>query len=167
MSLVTIATARVLINTSLSDAELQAVIDRVEAEITALIGAPQDAEGTVELTEDAWSLGESLFLRRPIASVTSVTNEDDEELDSDSYRFFSLSGEICLKYGRFDGLYTVVYKPVNENEKRISVTIEIVRLDIERTALKSESVAGEYSYQAPDFIKERRRLMRQLMFQAV
>ena len=47
MSLVTPTDVKALINTSMSDANLQTVIDRVEAQITARIGAPQtDAYAT-------------------------------------------------------------------------------------------------------------------------
>jgi hypothetical protein len=62
----------------------------------------------------------------------------------------------------------VTYKPLDDRLKRAQVIIDLARLVIERTAMKSENIAGEYSYTAPDdWEREFRRAMRKLTFQAV
>ena len=62
----------------------------------------------------------------------------------------------------------VTYKPADDRLKRAQVIIDLVRLVLERTAMKSENVAGEYSYTAPDdWERELRKAMKKLTFQAV
>jgi hypothetical protein len=170
-SLVSPAEVRVLVKNGLSDVELQAVIDRVEAEITELIGVPQDESNTVEITETILGDGDgdSLFLPQPIYSVTSITDEDAETVDSDDYRVFAKEGRIeaVAPFAFLDEVYTVVYKPLNQNSKRKRVTIELVRLDLSRSAMKSENIAGEYQFSAPDWKLERNRLLKELTFQVI
>jgi hypothetical protein len=51
---------------------------------------------------------------------------------------------------------------------RAQVIIDLVRIVIERTAMKSESIAGEYSYTAPDnWEAEFRKAMKRLVFKAL
>ena len=62
----------------------------------------------------------------------------------------------------------VTYKPADDRLKRAEVIISLVRLVIERTAMKSENIAGEYSFTAPDdWDKEFRKAMKKLMFQTI
>ncbi len=58
----------------------------------------------------------------------------------------------------------VEYVPLDENSRRRDAIIEIVRLTLERTAMKSESLSGDYSYTAPDWAAEREKIMRGLGF---
>uniref|UniRef100_A0A6H1ZFA3 Uncharacterized protein n=1 Tax=viral metagenome TaxID=1070528 RepID=A0A6H1ZFA3_9ZZZZ len=166
-SLVNIADVRVLVKTSLSDANLQAVIDRVEAEITARIGAPQNDQGTVEAATTLEGEGILLFLPTDIASVVSIV-EDGSALAATEYRVWA-GGQIerlpeVSYWGRRN---VVTYCPADDRALRKQVIIEVVRLDVERTAMKHESVAGEYAYDAPDWDVARRKQFKRLEFQAI
>jgi hypothetical protein len=167
-SLVSPASARALINTSLSDENLQTVIDRVEAQITEKIGAPQDNQYTTELIKTLRGEGCNLFMPTEIYSVVSIV-EDGTTLDAADYQSWSGGVIERLPYGATWGYRCVVtYKPADDRFKRSQVIIDLVRMVLERTALKQESVAGEYSYTAPDnWDAEFRKAMKKLTFQAV
>lgn len=160
MSLLTLAEARALIKTSLTDPELQAVIGREEDEIIRLYGAHY-VSGTTTVSETLEGGGASLFLRRPIFSVSSVT-EDGAALASADYRLWGAQGRIerLPKGATWGEVITVVYVPQDDNGRRKAALIDLVRLAVEHTALKSESIAGEYSYTAPDWEAERAKLLR-------
>ncbi len=167
-SLLTIAECRALVRTSLTDTNLQALIDRIEAQIVARIGANQDDTGNITITETLEGEGEHLFVKVPFASVVSIT-EDGSLLDADDYQVTGDSGMIerlpegCV----FEETCVVVYKPVDQRSERKAATIELVRLQVERTAMVSESVAGEYSFNAPDWDKAIKRELRNLCFMEV
>ncbi len=159
MSLLTLAEARALVKTSLTDPELQAVIGREEDEIIRLYGAHYISGTTVSETVEGG--GPSLFVRRPILSVSSVA-EDGTALESTAYRLWANQGRIerLPKGATWGEVITVVYVPQDDNSRRKAALIDLVRLAVERAALKSESIAGEYSYTAPDWEAERAKLLR-------
>jgi len=163
-SLVSPADVRVLVKTSLTDANLQTIIDRVEPEITTRIGAPQDDPGTVQVTKTLEGEGTLLFTPTEITSVISVV-EDDVTLAATDYRIWpggqlerlpvdTVWGDRCV----------VIYCPADNRSLRKQVIIELVRLDLERTAMRHESIGGEYAFDAPDWEAERRRLFKRLQF---
>ncbi len=160
MSLLTLADVRALVKTSLTDPELQAVIGREEDEIIRLYGAHYTTS-TATVSETLEGGGASLFLRRPILSVSSVT-EDGAVLASADYRLWGGQGRIerLPKGATWGEVITVVYVPGDDNSRRKVALISLVQLAVERTALKSESIAGEYSYSAPDWEAERAKLLR-------
>ena len=164
MSLVTLADVRALVKTPLTDAQLQDVIDREEAEVTRLIGAPYAAD--LELAEDVYARGEAnLYLRRPIETVIALMDEDGNiYTEGTDYYVWAAEGRIQrLPVGaRWWGRFTVTYTPADDTARRKAVIIELVRLTLERTAMRSESVGGEYSYNAPDWDVQRARLLRSL-----
>ena len=174
MSLVSTAEVRARINTSLGDVALQAVIDRIEAEITARIGAPQDDTGNVTITRTVEGEAECVFMPSGIASIVSIVEWEDE-LSSytpavSEYRVWSNSGVIeRLPEGtNWEDKVVVVYKPQDDRLRRAGAILDLVRLDLNRTAMVSESVAGEYSYTAPaNWEKERRLILRRLAFPVV
>jgi hypothetical protein len=166
MSLATVAEVRALVNTNLDDSQLQAVIDREEEDVTRLYGAPYAA-----LSYDTETLeggGCNLMLHRPLSTVTSVT-EDSAALAATDYRVWGRQGRLeRLPAGSTWGVVvTVVYTPVDDNNKRKRTIIELVRLATERTAMKSESIAGEFSYTAPDWEVEHARVLRSIGFVGV
>ena len=168
-SLVSPADVKVLINTSMLDANLQIVINRIEAQVNQKIGEPQtDAYATSVVKTIRGEEGPSLFMPTEIYSVTGIV-EDGNTLTSDEYQTWGGGVIERLPEGTSWGSRCVVtYKPTDDRLKRAEVIIDLVRLVIERTAMKSESVAGEYSYAAPDdWDKLFRRAMKRLMFQAV
>lgn len=168
MSLVSPADVRVLVNTSLSNENLQVVIDRVEAEITAKIGAPQNDGGTVQIVKTLAGEGENLFFPTDLSAIVSVM-EDSVTLDSDEYQIWGGGVLEKLPLGaRWGRRCVVTYKPVDDRPKRTQAVIDLVRLELNRTAMKSEHIAGEYSYTAPeDWERERRKIFRRLMFRAI
>lgn len=164
MSLLTLSETRAQIQTSLTDAELQAVINREEDEIVRLYGASYSGSaGTV--TETLEGGGAGLFLRRPLTTVASVT-EDDAALAATDYRAWAQQGRLerLPKGARWGEVVAVVYVPYDDNLRRKSVLVDLVRLAVEKTALKSESIAGEYSYSAPEWEAERAQLLRRIGF---
>jgi len=168
MSLVTPTDVKALINTSLSDANLQTVIDRVEAQITARIGAPQTDAYATEVVKTMRGEGEYLFMPTEIYSVSSIV-EDTSTLTSDQYQTWA-SGVIerLPDDSHWGDRVVVTYKPTDDRLVRAQVIIDLVRLVIERTAMKSESIAGEYSYTAPDnWDAEFRKAMKKLVFKAL
>jgi hypothetical protein len=167
-SLVSPAEAKKLINTPLADADLQVVIDRVEAQITERIGAPQNDGYTTQVVKTVRGEGTSLFMPTEIYTVVSIV-EDYVTLDATDYQAWGGGVIERLPVGSYWGDRCVVtYKPNDDRLKRAQVIIDLVRLVLERTALKSESVAGEYSYEAPEnWDREFNRAMKRLTFKAV
>lgn len=168
MSLVTPTDVKALINTSLSDANLQDVIDRVEAQITARIGAPQTDAYATEVVKTMRGEGEYLFMPTEIYSVTSIV-EDTSTLTSDQYQTWA--GGVIERLpedSHWGDRVAVTYKPTDDRLVRAQVIIDLVRIVIERTVMKSESIAGEYSYTAPDnWDAEFRKAMRKLVFKSL
>ena len=168
MSLVTPTDVKALINTSLSDANLQTVIDRVEAQITARIGAPQTDAYATEVVKTMRGEGEYLFMPTEIYSVSSIV-EDTNTLTSDQYQTWA--GGVIERLpddSHWGDRVVVTYKPTDDRLVRAQVIIDLVRLVIERTAMKSESIASEYSYTAPDnWDAEFRKAMKRLVFKAL
>jgi len=167
-SLVSPANVKALINTAMVDADLQVIIDRVEAQVTAKIGAPQTDGYTTELVKTMRGEGFNLFMPTEIYSVSSIV-EDLSTLTSDQYQTWGGGVIERLPNESYWGDRVVVtYKPADDRLKRAEVIIDLVRLVIERTAMKSENIAGEYSFTAPDdWNKEFRKAMKRLMYQAV
>lgn len=168
MSLVSPADVKALINMSLSDTNLQTVIDRVEAQITARIGAPQTDAYVTEVVKMMRGEGPYLFTPTEIYSVVSIV-EDGNSLTSDQYQTWA--GGVIERLpedSNWGDRVVVTYKPVDDRLVRAEVIIDLVRLVIERTAMKGESIAGEYSYTAPDnWDAEFRKAMKKLMFKAL
>ena len=167
MTLVSVSDVRALVKTSLSDAELQTVIDRTEEEVVERIGDFQDGTLLVEVTETGYLKAARMILtRQPFIAVVSVTVEGDL-VDADDYVTRGYSGMISgipMSYNASGSAeYTVVYRPIDQRSKLTRTIIDLVRLSIERTAMLSENVAGEYSYQAPDWEKEYRKILRRVV----
>ena len=168
MSLVTLADVRAMVHTGLQDADLQAVIDRVEAEITLAIGAPQTDLYATEVAKTLRGTGENLFRPTEIYSIVSIV-EDDVTLDATEYQAWGGGVIERLPMGTSWGDRCVVtYKPADDRSKRKSVIVDLVRLVLNQTGLKYESIGGEYSYTAfENWNGEFRKAMKRLMFQAI
>ncbi|KPL89990.1 hypothetical protein [Herpetosiphon geysericola] len=164
-SLLTLAELRAVVTTGMDNADLQAVIDREEAIMTSRIGAPND--GIASITKIVRGSATNVYLPHRIASVTSVEERDTgayATVASDLYEVWEDGGRIERLYVRWGARVRVVYVPADDRPKRKAATIELVRGAIERTAMKKESVAHEYSYEAPDWEYERTRIYRTLVF---
>lgn len=158
MTLVTPNDVRIRVQTSKSDADLQDLINDEEAEVFRRYGP--HADGELSVTETHEGGARSIFLHRPIVSVTSVT---DNGTSTTGYTVYASQGRVLAgSDGRWGGPVVVTYVPQDDRARRRSVIIELVRLALEQTAMRSESVAGEYSYQAPDWEVARAKLYRRI-----
>jgi hypothetical protein len=172
VSLVTVAALRLKVKTGLSDANLQTIIDNEEAALVAKFGAHGD--GVTPVTELAQRVGPSVYLGRRAVSVTTVATypgATPATLATTSYYTWPSQGRIQLYPSGLltdtdvsNELITVTYVPADDREVRKQVITELVRLALEQTAMKSESIAGEYSYQAPEWEATRARQYRRLTF---
>ena len=164
-SLLTVAECRTLVRTSKTTEELQEVIDRIEGMITNRIGAAQDDTGNVTITETVEGGGQHIFVKVKFSEVVSIT-EDGVAVDSDEYRAWGESGmiELLPEGSEWGDVCVITYKPSDRRDERKQATIELVRLFLERTAMVSESMAGEFSYNAPDWDKAVKRELKNLCF---
>ncbi len=173
MSLLSVTEARELLKTGLNDAGLQRVIDREEAWIVRNFGAHYvDTNTTVVETLMLETAGESLFLRRVIASLSSIV-EDGVTLAAADYRLWGGQGRVERLPAGTRWLprvvITVTYVPFNDNELRKEAVIDLARLALERTTMQSESIADEYSYTVAEggWDAQRAKVMRRLGFVGV
>jgi hypothetical protein len=169
MSLVTVAEVRAMVTTGILDTPLQAIIDREEAIMVQRCGAHY-ADTSTRITETVRGGYPLLHVAQKITSVYRVTEDGTvlSQTDED-FRVWELEGMLeRLPAGSVWGsVVAVIYVPYNDNERRKAVLIELVRLALDRMAMQSENVAGEYSFTAPDWEYERARLFRQLNFRAI
>lgn len=170
-SLVTVASVRAQIQTGLNDTDLQDVIDCEEAEVIRRFGAHYSTAGnpavaaTVSETVEGRPAGsrayrQSLYFRRKLTEITKVV-EDGVDLEADDYRLWGGQGRIerlpaGLTWGE---VVTVTYIPEDDNGIRRAAIIDLVRIALGRTAMKSESVGGEFSYTAPDWDAARKNIL--------
>lgn len=146
MSLLSIEDLTMLgIGTDLSSADLETVIDREDDEIVRRYGA-HFVNSTTTLTEIAHGGGSSLYLKRAITSITSVTESlylgDSAPIVLTTADYYAWPSEGRLQrlsgYGpagaRWGAVVTVVYVPQNDNALRSQVLIDLVRLSLERRA---------------------------------
>lgn len=168
--LVSAETAKKQINTSMSDDDLQEIINRIESQITARIGAPWANDSTPpSISKTMRGEGMSLFMPTGIYAVTSIV-EDSVTLSASDYRVWGNGGVIerLPIESNWGAVCVVTYQPMDDRYKRISVILDLLRLTLERTAMKSENIAGEYSYTAPDnWDAEFRRAIKRLVFKAI
>lgn len=172
MSLLTVDELRAQVQTGVDDVELQTIIDREEGEIIARYGAHADGSSAIVETVDGGS--GSLYLKRRVLSITSISEASAlggaaSTLSSTQYHVWPGQGRITrlaegIRWGRS---VVVTYVPADDRPLRTAVLIEIVRQALEQTAMKQESVAGEYSFTAPDWESQRRRLYKRLEFPSV
>lgn len=179
MSLLTVAECKAQVRTSLTDAQLQSVIDREEAEIVRLYGAHY-VDGSTTVTETLEGGTRSLYLRRRLTSVSSITEYQTSDATSGTlltavadYRVWAAQGRIermpstavsGFGVGTWGAIVAVVYIPFDDSNARKAAIVDLCRLALERTALKAESIAGEYSYTAPEWGEARAEILQRLGF---
>lgn len=146
MSLLTPAEIQAMgIGLALTTAELQAVIDREEAELVRLFGANYDG---MAVSEDAVGGGPSLYLKRRIGTVSSIAEyfylgDTATALTATDYYIWASEGRITrlperTAWGR---LVTVTYVPQDDSDLRRMVLIELIRITTEQSA-SGGSVGG-------------------------
>jgi len=167
-SLVSPTDVRALVKTSLEDGDLQNVIDRIEAQVAERIGEPQTDGMATTITKTFRGEGFYLFLPTEIHEVVSIV-EDSTTLTGDEYRTWAGGVIERLPSESYWGDRIVVtYKPKDDRKVRSQVIIDLTRIVIERTAMKGESIGGEYSYTAPEsWDAQFNQAMRRLTFKAL
>lgn len=143
-SLVTPTEVKALVQTSLTDSELQTVIDREEAWLAGRIGA---LSGSRTETFYPTRGAEPLFLRRPAPSVTVTDDGDAVDLGEDDGEYRLLYGGTVVHRINTDwgDKVTVTYTP-NDSAAVKTAVIDLIRLRITDTGFVSERI-GAYSYQ--------------------
>lgn len=170
MSLVTLTHLRAMVTTGLDDTQLQTIIDREEAEVVRRYGAHYvDSVTTIVETYQPTGLMRNVFLRRGISSIASVTEQRSlssqvTPVASTDYAAWYEQGRLERVNGTWGAVVNVTYVPQNDRDLRRQVIIELVRLALEQTAMRSESIAGEHSYTAPEWEQVRVQLYRRLGF---
>lgn len=176
-NLVSASLVRAQIPTRLSDSQLDAIIGREEAALIERYGAHyMDANTPISEShvqeEDGLSPPASLFLRRAVLSVSSVSEKTEWTssavalAENTDYVVVAGQGWLVRLGGAWGRVVSVSYVPQDDRTKRSRIVVELVRLALARTAYQSENIAGEYSYQASstDWDVQRARLLAQAGF---
>lgn len=175
MSVTTTGYVRMLVQTGLTDEQLQVLIDAVEAEITAKIGDPY-VDASTTITELLEGNGYDLFLKRAILTISTVTEyaalsdvTGTALTENDNFFAWKVQGRLTrLPYGsKWGPKVSVVYVPTDDREKWKAAVADLIRLQIARMPMQAESVAGEFSYTAPKWEAEKRRIIKRLSFQEI
>lgn len=143
MSFVSLGEVRALVETGLSDVDLQAVIDREEGWLAARIGALAGAR------TDTFSPGLTdtpIYLSRRTGSV--VVTDNALPVAAADLRFVPGSGMVRRIAGAWTGPVTVTYAPTDPDTVRRAV-IELVRGTLAETGTDAETL-GDYSYDRGD-----------------
>lgn len=165
-SLLSVPQLRRTVQSDLDDAELSDLIDEEEATLITRLGPHGD--GVISISEVYEGSGADLFLNRPAVSVTSITQATygggaPVAVATTNYQLLAGQGRILNLGTGWSGIVTVVYVPVNDKMARRQALVDLVRLKLERTAMKSENIAGEHSYTAPEsWEAERAKIYRSL-----
>ena len=139
MSLVTLGEVRALVETSLTDVDLQAVLDREEGWLAARIGALTGARTdtfTPGLTDTP------IYLSRRTASV--VVTDNTLPVAAAALRFVPESGMVRRIADAWTGPVAVTYTPTDADAVKRAV-IELVRGTLPETGNDAETL-GDYSY---------------------
>lgn len=176
MPLLSAADLRDHVETDLNDTRLQDVIDRLEAELLQRTGP--HAGPLVEILAGG---GASVFLRRPISTVSSVREGARIEPSTPAltaatdYRVWPDQGRVerltpgaelgtpaATVAAQFAAVVEVTYSPVDDQPQRKRVLLELVRLDLAQSGRAAESVGDDYRYRGLDYQEHRESLFRDL-----
>ena len=139
MSLVTLSEVRALVETSLTDVDLQAVLDREEGWLAARIGP---LTGARTETYSPGLTDTPIYLSRRAASV--VVTDNALAVAAVDLRFVPDSGMVRRISGAWTGRVAVTYTPTDADAVKRAV-IELVRGTLSETGNDAESL-GDYSY---------------------
>jgi hypothetical protein len=163
MTLLSLGEAKSLVDSSLSDAALQILLDAAEQAITLYAGG----SGAVTELISAGS-GDLVMLSRPASAVSAIT-ERGETLASNDY---VLNGRTLRRVtggthpsSRWRGRISVTYTPQDETEVRKAVQASLLKLELNtRTGTQSESIgAWSETFTSGDtYTAERQAILRRL-----
>ena len=143
MSLVTLSEVRALVETGLTDVDLQAVLDREEGWLAARVGALTGAR-----TDTFWPglTDTPIYLSRRAAAV--VVTDNALTVAPADLRFVPDSGMLRRITGAWTGPVAVTYTPTDADTIKRAV-IELVRGTLAETGNDAETL-GDYSYTRGD-----------------
>ena len=154
-------------NSTDTDELLTRLIEEADAEVVSRCG-PHSIDGPVTEVHPGGSF--RLFPHRAVKEIAKVTETDGNVsvvLSDDDYRSW-YGGRMLQRLA--DGSHPrscwgqrveLEYTPVNTDPQRRMAIIRLVRLGLQYSGLKSESV-GPYSAQNLDYAKEREAILKQL-----
>lgn len=171
MAVVSVDDVRSLVRSALNDAQLQLVIDREQALLERRLGAAY-VDAVTTITQSRRGEGRYVFLPRRLLTVSAVSergsaDDDAEALAAADYYVHADEGMLERRPAgtAWGQLVAVTYVPADDRAEWRAALLDLVRLQLSRTALKSESIAGEYSYTASDdWDADRAKLVRRLGF---
>lgn len=165
----------------LSDAELQAMIDSILAEIAARFGAAGEITADLGDLSDPWSRGSrTLRLARPIdtGETIAIVEIDPHHtglaaaeitLASDDYRVLHGGYTIERLSGGTNGrdfwapLTRVTYTPADiDSAAHDEAAIKLMALDLSSKGLLKSERAGDYAYTLGDPAEEREKILSSL-----
>jgi len=175
-----LAALRAHLETDLTDTPLQLLLDDSYAAIENRIGP----EGEQTVTLSIRSTTRYVRLPRPIVDAADISEiiqrwgNSEETLETDEWRWVSgRTIERLVGSGNGDWVLwgwnfvheedvhfdlIVTYTPKDETIRRNRVAVDLVRLAIQNTGLKSES-AGDYSSSAKEYQEERSSIIHELV----
>jgi len=166
MSDLTVVALRAYLETDLEDNALQRLIDDAESEIVKAHGE----RSTQTDTFTGETLATALFLSRKAVEITTIVEEvagEETTLAADDYRLRYEGRQIQrLATGTnprstWGEVVTVLYEPKDDLERRLRVTIDLVKLAVAYNALDSETV-GDYAARSVKYEQERSALLARL-----
>lgn len=157
-TLATLTQIREHVETDLSDAALEHLVDAADTAILQIAG-PHDGERTVELNGGF----QDLLLPSPAASISAVSEgsyfEILEAVTVTATEYVVLyGGRVLRRDGTWQPRVSVTYTPVSTNAIRFDALIQLVKLGVEYTPLQIFS-DGIYSQTARDYRAERNRIL--------
>ena len=162
-SLLTLEQVRSIVETDLSDAALEIIVDAADADILSLYGPHS---GPISEIVQGGAL--RLFPRQTIETLTSVSEwgygkaeSEAVSVGSDAYQVrFEGRGVECLqRYWAYNVKLT--YTPVDQRAERRAVLVDMVKVDVVYEGLRS-SRTGDSSLQHVDHESERNGILNRL-----
>lgn len=167
MSLLTLTQIKSAVGaTTVSDDVLQILLDSAEADLITRWGAVAGP-----ITERPRGGSRILMLRRPVLSITSVTDITSSIAFVSTDYFLRPSGMSLLRLptGRdWPHSVEVISTPVDDTATRKRIQIGLVKLDLTYSGLTSQRI-GDYAEtkQSTDYIDERRKMLDSYVLPAV
>jgi hypothetical protein len=164
VTLLTLAQAKRLAPSSLSDPDMQVLLDAAEQAINLYAGPV----GDVTETFTAGS-GDLVMLSRPASAITSVSERlvtlagTDYELDGRALRRLDTGAN---PDSRWRGRLVITYKPEDDTDLRKAVQADLLKLELNtRTGTQSESIgAWSETFTSGDtYTAEREAILKRLL----
>lgn len=158
----TLTVLRTLVETDLADAPLQILLDAADEDLTRAVGPD-----TADICKRDMEGQEFLFLSRPAASITSITEysggatttlaASDYELQPNGKAIRRLSTGTNPASG-WCGTITVSYAPADLNRRNRALT-QLVQLDLDYRFGATDESIGDHRRSQQDYDKERERII--------